>query len=186
MLSPRLAARYAKSLSDLAIEKDKLEQVYKDMLYLQSLTRNRDFVNLLRSPIIQPDKKLSILNAVVGGKLSEITAGFTRLLIKKGREEVLPEIITSFIEQYKRHKSIYVVKLTTAVPVSDQLKQSIVRKIQGQTVMQNIELVTEVKDSIIGGFQLEIGDTLVDASIAYDLNKIKSQFMNNDFIYKVR
>ena len=77
-------------------------------------------------------------------------------------------------------------KLTTAVPVSDRMKQSIVRKIQGQTSMQNIELITEVNDSIIGGFQLEIGDTLVDASIAYDLNKIKAQFMNNDFIYKIR
>lgn len=186
MPNPRLAGRYAKSLIGLAIEKNQLEQVYKDMLYLQTLTRNRDFANLLRSPIIQPDKKLSILNAVVAGKLSEITAGFTRLLIKKGREEGLVEIIHSFIEQYKKHKNIYTVKLTTAVPISDQVKQSIVRKIQGQTSMQSIDLVSEVNESIIGGFQLELGDTLVDASIAYDLNKIRSQFMNNDFIYKVR
>src|SRR4030095_5225051 len=186
MPNPRLAGRYAKSLIGLAIERNQLEQVYKDVLYLQTLTRNRDFTNLLRSPIIQPDKKLSILNAVVGGKLNEITAGFTRLLIKKGREEGLVEITHSFIEQYKRHKNIYTVKLTTAVPVSDQVKQSIVRKIQGQTSMQNIDLVSEVNESIIGGFQLELGDTLIDASIAYDLNKIKSQFMNNDFIYKVR
>ena len=52
--------------------------------------------------------------------------------------------------------------------------------------MQNIDLVSEVKESIIGGFQLELGDTLIDASIAYDLNKIKTQFMNNDFIYQIR
>ena len=133
MPNPRLAGRYAKSLIGLAIEKNQLEQVYKDMLYLQTLTRNRDFANLLRSPIIKPDKKLSILNAVVGNKLSELTAGFVKLLIKKGREEGLVEIIASFIEQYKRYKNIYTVKLTTAVPVSDQVKQSIVRKIQGQT-----------------------------------------------------
>ena len=41
---------------------------------------------------------------LLGGKLTEITAGFTRLLVKKGREEVLPEIINAFIEQYKKHK----------------------------------------------------------------------------------
>jgi F-type H+-transporting ATPase subunit delta len=186
MPNPRLAGRYAKSLIGLAIERNELEQVHKDMLYLQTLTRNRDFVNLLRSPIIQPDKKLSILNAVVGGKLSEMTAGFTRLLIKKGREEGLVEIIHAFIEQYKRFKKIYTVKLTTAVPVSDQVKQSIVRKIQGQTAMQNIDLVSEVNESIIGGFQLELGDTLIDASIAYDLSKVRAQFMKNDFVYKLR
>ena len=38
MLNPRLAGRYAKSLIGLAIEKNQLEQVYKDMLYLQSFT----------------------------------------------------------------------------------------------------------------------------------------------------
>ena len=39
---------------------------------------------------------------------------------------------------------------------------------------------------LIGGFVLQIGDQLVDASIAYDLNNIKKQFLNNDFIYKIR
>ena len=52
--------------------------------------------------------------------------------------------------------------------------------------MKTIELNTEVQENIIGGFLLEVGDTLVDASIAYDLNKIRSQFLNNDFIYKIR
>jgi F-type H+-transporting ATPase subunit delta len=33
---------------------------------------------------------------------------------------------------------------------------------------------------------LEIGDKMVDASIAYDLHNIKKQFRNNDFIYKIR
>jgi F-type H+-transporting ATPase subunit delta len=52
--------------------------------------------------------------------------------------------------------------------------------------MENIDLNTIVDENIIGGFVLEVGDQLVDASIVYDLNKIKSQFMNNDFIYKIR
>ena len=52
--------------------------------------------------------------------------------------------------------------------------------------MNNIDLKTTVNEDIIGGFVLEMGDQLVDASIAYDLNKIKSQFLNNDFIYKIR
>jgi F-type H+-transporting ATPase subunit delta len=52
--------------------------------------------------------------------------------------------------------------------------------------MKNIELTTEVDEDLIGGFVLEIGDTLVDASVAYDLNAIRKQFLNNDFIYKIR
>ncbi len=37
MTNPRLAARYAKSLIDLSIEKGQLEKVYKDVQYLISV-----------------------------------------------------------------------------------------------------------------------------------------------------
>lgn len=187
MPNPRLAARYAKSLIGLANEKNQVEPVYKDMLFLQMLCKeSRDFLVLLRSPIVKADKKVAIVEAVTKGKIGELTAAFNRLLINKGRESILPEIITSFIDQYKQQKGIHTVKLTTAVPVSEDMKNQIIGQVQKQTNMNNIDLKASVNEEIIGGFVLEIGDQLIDASIAYDLNKIKSQFMNNDFIYKIR
>ena len=52
--------------------------------------------------------------------------------------------------------------------------------------MKQIELETSVDEGIIGGYVLQTGDTLMDASIAYDLKNIARQFENNDFIYKVK
>jgi F-type H+-transporting ATPase subunit delta len=187
MLNPRLAARYAKSLIDLSLERGELEVVYKDMQYLQAVSKsNPDFVAVLKSPVISPDKKQAIIEGVTNGKISELTASFNRLLVKKGRESNLGEIAQAFIEQYKKHEQIYTVKLTTAVPVSDEVKQDIVNKVRSQSDMKNIELTTEVNEDLIGGFVLQIGNTLVDASVAYDLSNIKKQFLNNDFIYKIR
>jgi F-type H+-transporting ATPase subunit delta len=187
MQNPRIAGRYAKSLIGLAIERNELDRVYNDMLYLQSvLKQSRDFLVILRSPVISPDKKQTILKTVTEGKVSEIVAGFNRLLIQKGREGFLPEIITAYINQYKVLKDIFVVKLITAVPASEELKQMIIDKVKATTSLQNIELKTEVKDELIGGFVLQMGDTLVDASISYDLHAIKQQFLNNDFIYNIR
>lgn len=187
MLNPRLAGRYAKSLVDLAKEKDQLETVHKDVLFLQSLCKSsREFVSLLRSPVIKPEKKDAIVKAVTAGRISELTTSFIRLLVHKTREWNLPEIITAFIEQYNAFKNIYPLKLTTAVPVSDEVKQVIVQQVQKQTAMKNIDLTATVDESIIGGFVLEVGGSLIDASIAYDLNKVKAQFLNNDFIYKIR
>lgn len=187
MLNPRLATRYAKSLLDLAIEKGQLNVVYKDMQYLQAVTRvNREFVVVLKSPVISPDKKEAILAAVTKGNISAITDLFMRLLLRKGREMNLPEIANAFIEQYKVNQEIFSVKLITATPVSEEIKQQIVEKVKSQSDMKNIELTTEVNEELIGGFVLQIGNTLVDASIAYDLNAIKKQFLNNDFIYKIR
>ena len=187
MLNPRLATRYAKSVLDLAIEQGRLEQVYNDMEFLQAVCKsNRDFVNVLRSPVITPDTKKKIIDQVNQGRTNELTTLFVKLLIQKGREAVLPEIINAFIEQYKRHKHIHHVKLTTATPASEDLKRTIVDHIKQTTKMENIELETVVNEDIIGGFVLQAGDQLVDASVAYDLKAIARQFENNDFIYKVR
>ena len=187
MPNPRLASRYAKSLIDLALEKGELEKVFADMQWLQQVIRgSRDFANLLRSPIIKGDKKDKIVEAIIGGRVTNITSLFMQLLIRKGRESNLPEIITAFISQYKVYKNIHPVKLTTASPINENLKEAIIDQIKKTSDMPNIELESVVNKDLIGGFVLEAGDKLIDASIAYDLKQIARQFENNDFVYKIR
>lgn len=187
MPNPRLAARYAKSLIDLSLEKGQLEQVYQDMQWLQTACKSsRDFLNLLRSPVIKADTKRKVLEAVTAGKLNELTTGFIRLLVSKGRESNLPEIAAASIALYKEHKNIYTVQLTTAAPVDNAVRAAIVEQVKKSAGVQHIELEEKVNPDIIGGFVLQLGDKLVDASIAYDLRAIAKQFDNNDFIYKIR
>ncbi len=92
----------------------------------------------------------------------------------------------AFIDQYNAIKGIHRIKLTTATPVSDELKASIVNKIKSETSIQTIELESVVKEELIGGFVLEFNNNLVDASIARDLRDIKKQFVSNDFVQKIR
>jgi F-type H+-transporting ATPase subunit delta len=187
MLNPRLATRYAKSLIDLSLEKGQLEEVYKDMQYMQGLMKaSSEFVTILKSPVISGDKKLKVLNALTHAKTSQIMISFNRLLITKGREKFLPDIVDAFIEQYKEFKGIHHVTLTTAVSVSDDVKNSIIRKIRDAAGMKEVELESLVDEKIIGGFILEADGKRIDASIAYDLANIKKQFSNNDFIYRIR
>ena len=186
MTNPRLATRYAKSLLDLSIEQNQLEAVYADMKLLKGINKsNPDFVALLRSPIITADKKDKILDAVIGKSVSQIFMLFIRLLTTKKRESNLPEIVTAFLEQYNKLKNIQTVKLTTATPISDELKNSIIARVKSAD-SSAIEIETAVKEELIGGFKLEIGGTLIDASILRDLNDIKRQFLNNEYIHNIR
>lgn len=187
MPNPRLATRYAKSLLDLAIERGQLEEVYADMQWLQAACKsNRDLVTLLKSPVISGDKKIKILDAVAGGRLNKLTSAFNGLLTKKTRESNLPEIAAAFITQYKVYKDIHTVRLTTASPASNELKSAIINQVKKAGGYENIELEEKVDKDIIGGFVLQIGDKLIDASISYDLKSIAKQFENNDFVYKIR
>jgi F-type H+-transporting ATPase subunit delta len=186
MQSPRLAGRYAKSLIDLAQEKGQLEVVYKDMQYLQQVVKqSREFVTLIKSPVIKADKKNAILEAV-SKDLSEMTRGFNRLLVSKGREATLPEIVNAFIDQYNTIKGIHRVKLTTAVEPTEELKRSIKQKVSVEAGLGQVELETKVDPAIVGGFILEFNNNKVDASILRDLKDIRKQFMDNQYVQKIR
>lgn len=187
MPNPRLANRYAKSLVDLATERGQLEAVYADMKYLQAVCKaSREFVALLKSPIIKNDQKNGIVTAVTGGKVSELTSAFNTLLVKKGRESDLPEIAGAFIDLYNEIKGIHRVKLTTAVPVSEELKQSIESKVKDAQHFGSVELETLVDEKLIGGFVLEFNNSLVDVSVQRDLKDIKKQFSQNLFVHSIR
>lgn len=187
MTNPRLAERYAKSLIDLAQEQNKLEPVFDDMNMLDGICKtNRDFANVLKSPIIKEDKKNKIINSVTEGRINSLTASFIKLLSGKGRESNLPEIISAFIEQYNKVKGIHKVKLTTAVELSEDMKNDFISKIKASEGIQNINLETSVDEKLVGGFVLEMEGKKADASIRRDLRDVQKQFMNNDYIQKLR
>lgn len=157
------------------------------MLYLQAVCKaSREFVILLKSPVIPIDKKNNALTAVTAGKISELTAAFNKLLISKNREFYLPEIVDSFINQYNSIKGIHKVKLTTATAVSDDVKKAIVSKITNETSLEHIELESVVKEELIGGFILEYNNNLLDVSIERDLRDIKAQFEKNIYVQQIR
>jgi F-type H+-transporting ATPase subunit delta len=77
-------------------------------------------------------------------------------------------------------------QLTTAAPISDSTRQALVEQVKKTAGFQHVELQEKVDPALIGGFVLQVGDKLVDASIAYDLKNIAKQFESNDFIYSIR
>ena len=187
MANQRLAHRYAKSLVDLSIELKQLNPVHDDIVLLHSICKqSREFILMLKSPIISADKKYKIIQAITSGKISKTTQTFIKLLSAKNRESFLPDIITAFIEQFNKIKGIHRVKLTTATPVSDEVKKSFITKIESASSINNIELELIVDEKLIGGFVLEMEGKLIDASILRDLNDVKKQFQNNDYIHKLR
>lgn len=187
MVNPRLAGRYAKSLIDIAVEKNVLEAIKADVAFLLSaINSSPELKGLLRSPIIKADKKTGVMDAICKGRVNAITEVFCRLLISKSRENALPEILGAFNEQYNVLKGIQQVKITTAQPLSEEVKASLLSKLKADTGFDKVELKTSVKEELIGGFILEYNNNLVDASIQRDLRDIKRQCQNNDYVFNIR
>jgi F-type H+-transporting ATPase subunit delta len=163
-----------------------LDAAYADMKFLKAVFKsNPDFVALFASPIIKADKKEKIVAAVIGNKVNALSIAFINLLIRKGREANMPEITDTFIDQFNEIKGIRKVKLTTASPLSDAVQKTIIDKVKNAAGVNSVELEASVKEELIGGFILETGGKLIDASILRDLEDVKRQFLDNDYVSSI-
>ena len=182
----RIASRYAKSLIDLAVEQNKLDKILEDVQSFQEVSKNRDFYLLMKSPIVNGDKKKEVVKSLFGGKYDELTLAFLNILISKGREAYLPEVAFEFIEQYKKLKHISTVFVTTASPISDDVKKALHKKLAESDITdEHIEIITQVDPELIGGFVLEFGDKIYDASVAQKLRDLKKEFEDNLYISQI-
>lgn len=182
MPNPRLASRYAKSLLDLSLEQNSVDAVLGDMKMIQEAVKTTpEFKNLLKSPLVKADKKLSILKAVFGNHFNPLTTSFLDLIVKKGREENLFEISQAFNEQYEELKNIQTVQVTSAAPLDEATLQAIIKKVGAELNNSNLIVKTIIDPSIVGGFKLQVGDKFFDASISRDLQDIRNQFTQNSY-----
>lgn len=185
MSAYRIADRYAKSLLGLAKEHSTVEEVHNDVLYFNEVCEVRDFALMLKSPIINADKKESLTNMLLGDHVSELTIAFIKLLIKKGREGYLPEIGKAFVRHYNTLKDITPVTIKTAVPISDATLEAIRAKVKSEENLAQIELSSAVDKNLIGGFTLQFKDLMYDASVARKLKKISKQVLDSSYEYRI-
>lgn len=177
MTNQRVAARYAQSLIEIAQDRGQLETIKADVDTLLAMGKNRDFALLLKSPVVNPSKKQSILTALLDrAGVDKLTRLYVKLLIDKGREVDMLGILREFNEQYKRIRHISTVKLTSAAPLSaatlDSVKQRLVAS--GKTE-STIDLETNIDPELIGGFILEFDGRIYDASVSHKLKEMKSE-----------
>lgn len=175
----QVASRYAKSIIDLAVEQNVLEEVKNDIeLFVSTCRANPALQAILKNPIISLDKKASILKGIFGDKLNKMILSFFKIVIRKGRSEILYATGKEFLNQYNVLKNIVQARVTSASALSaENIKE--IEEVVKEATKGEVYLTTEVDPDLIGGFILKVGDKQFDASLSSKLNKLKKEFAHN-------
>ena len=174
MKGTKAAGRYAQALLEIALEQNKVEQVLGDMKYLLEVNnQSTDFQLLLKSPIVKSDKKIAIFKELFG-KFEALSTSFVNMILEKGREKDLSSIALAYDDLVKSNKGIVAVTLTTAVPVDEATKKSILDKVR-KGVEGTLEVTEKIDKSLIGGFVVRMGDKQFDASVANQFSELKQR-----------
>ena len=178
-----IASRYATALLRLVDETGRGEVVVRQAhLILNALKTLPDLRRLLADTSVPADKKMSLLETAVSEDLSSELRKFFELLIRNGRIGDITLTLKSFEDQF--HESRGIVRGRLVLPsASDASGARIEKRLKDlieSKLGKKLQLETEIDESLIGGFVLEIEDRLLDASVSRQLDIIRRQFIEKN------
>ena len=178
MSGSRAAIRYAKAVLSLATDQKSAEAVNSDMKSItNAIAQSEDLNQMLQSPVVRSSDKKAVLTSVFKNA-NVTTINLIDTLITNKRLALLNEVATSYIQLYDQMRGTQVATVTTAVPLSDDLKTKVLAKVKELTG-KDAEVENIIDESILGGFILRVGDTQYNASISNKLAKLKREFTLN-------
>jgi F-type H+-transporting ATPase subunit delta len=182
MIASKITHRYAKALLDLAITENHLDICLSDIKLIENVcNENAELVLLLKSPIINTDKKLSTINEIFDKNLSKVTSLFIQIIVSKKREALIPLIAKNFISLHKTYNKVTTAKVITASPLDKKLREEVSNYIKSKTDF-DVELVEEIDEAIIGGAIIKMGDQQLDGSVKRNIKELKKTYNKNLYI----
>ena len=169
-----IASRYANALFRYASEQGRADTVYGESVrLLEALDTVPGLRDAMADSIrVGASKREELVRSALGGEVSEEMARFIRLLSDKGRTECLPLIFKDYADLYFREKGILRARLVITREPSQKLLSSLKDLIRKRTGREAV-IQVEVDPGLIGGFVLDLGDEMLDASVASQLEKIR-------------
>ena len=171
----RIAKPYARALYEAAVEQNALSSIIADIEKMQALIeQSEELKQFINSPLLSPQIKSDTFQQLFSDGMHPLTINFFKLLAQKQRERYLVAIMDVFSEIVDEAAGRIVAKVTTAVAITQDQEQRLVQQLSAYSGKQ-VRLETETDEQIQGGFIVQLGDTVFDASVATQLQRLKKQ-----------
>lgn len=166
---------YARALLEIASEDKNAGELDEELnAAAEIFSDNPELTKALSAPTITEKEKLSLLENIFGGRISETAFNFLCVLTEKNRIKHLVPIVKEFRKGYYEMSGISEVTVTTAVPLKAQAREKLTEKLQ-KMYGSRIILVEKTDPSIVGGMIVSCGDSMLDGSVKTKLENMHKQ-----------
>ncbi len=170
--SSETSDRYARAILELAQENSELENIEKNIKDLSKFYESDlEFVNFIRNPTRSIDNQLEGIKKLSEiMKFSKILTNFLSVLVTKRRIFFLKKIMKSFLNLVAVKRGELSAKLISSKNLSDEELKKISKELS-KVINSEINFNYKVDESLIGGFQMQIGSLMIDTSLKNKLKK---------------
>jgi len=174
MKDRKLAVRYARALFATYPDPAQNEPISRFLISLgESIGGSRELRDRLLDPAIARSERAAVLTGIaqqVG--LPQGVSNFLITLVDNNRVTALPAIAAVFEEMREEALGIVPAEITTATPLTDDLRQRTKKAVQKLTGLE-VRLTCKVEPEMIGGAVTRIGSTVYDGSLRTQLQQLR-------------
>ncbi|MFZ7102107.1 MAG: F0F1 ATP synthase subunit delta [Peptococcaceae bacterium] len=176
-----VAKRYAQALSQIAQERNTLDQYEKELNdILAAVNADDHLTHIWFSERILTDDKKQVFGELFSGKISEIIVNFLFVLIDKNREALLPDIFKEYQRLADISRNIIDAEVRSAAQLTTKDFEELQAKLSAMTG-KNVRLKVEIDAALIGGLIVKIGDKVIDGSVIKRLAVMKKKLNEIQF-----
>jgi F-type H+-transporting ATPase subunit delta len=150
-----------------AAEKQRALDDVEDQLFRfgRILEREPRLGSLLADTAVPADKRVSLLDSVLGTKVYPVTAALLRDLVRTPRSRHLDVAAEELAElaAARRNRSVAYVRTAVALgPAQEEQLTATLTRLYGRAIALQVEL----DESLLGGMVIRVGDEVIDGSVS--------------------
>ena len=172
-----VTARYIEALIDAAEERGVLDKVAEDVQALSNLLRESSELSaFVADPIMRSERKRTVLNSLLAGKVQDVTLNFLFLLCDKHRVRLLDEFLANFLTVLEARRGVVTAYVTVAESLTSEQEKKMGDKLSAYSGKE-VRLETTVDKGLKAGFIARLGDQVFDGTLATQLNRLRQRLV---------
>lgn len=171
-----VAKRYAKAMIAVAQEREMIEVVEQQLQIVAHVLQEPVIYEFVVHPRVAWTTKRRVLKHVLHQQLRVEVMNFVLLLVERGRIVMLSDIL----DAYQRLADVQLRRVRAHITSAFELsrgQQQAIADAYAQALKSTVSVHTTVDPRLLGGIQVQVGDTLIDGSVSSHLVRLEKQLV---------
>jgi F-type H+-transporting ATPase subunit delta len=168
------ARRYARALFNVTQSRGTVDEAAQSLNEVAaSIEATPLLLNTLHNPHMTSERKRSLMGRIFSDVHADV-ARLMHLMVENDRADDLVGTAREYSRLVDEHRGLADAVVTSAVPLTPQQESALMEKLH-QMSGQTIRLQTRIDENLLGGLVVRLGDRLIDASVATQLQGIREK-----------
>ena len=168
-----LATPYAEALLQVTDARSESDDVAAQCKELLALWDSSDSLReAMTSPVLEPAAKKKALTELLSEQVKPSLMNLLKVLADRQRLAAFDSVLRRFLELYRDSRNISLAHVRSAQALTEAQTASLKAKVQSMVGTGTVEIDLTIDPSLIGGFVVNIGSQVIDASLSGQVRRL--------------